>query len=208
MPEVWYQTLWLDMQPAVKIIAGARGRPETCGGKVACTHTWLAAWRGCWYPCPRCWQRDKYSHPPCDGWHPVELGCGHSEWPPQSRCGGFHGPVNKQRRISLQFHSTNSTLTLHVQAFGSSTKDGLALFSGSHIWNFSLSSLLIIILLTIIKVKAKLSMCFYWAPRHEDVLGEWRYSSTHSLTSALHVGEWSASRPVRFTPSERVIIIK
>jgi hypothetical protein len=34
--------------------------------------------------------------------------------------------------------------------------------------------------------------------------GEWRYSSTHSLTSALDGGEWSASRPGRFTPKERV----
>jgi hypothetical protein len=40
------------------------------------------------------------------------------------------------------------------------------------------------------------------APLHEDV-GEWRYSSTHSLTSALDGGEWSASRPGCFTPSER-----
>jgi hypothetical protein len=41
------------------------------------------------------------------------------------------------------------------------------------------------------------------ALRHEGVLGEWRYISTHSLTSALDGGEWSASRPGRFTPSER-----
>jgi hypothetical protein len=34
-------------------------------------------------------------------------------------------------------------------------------------------------------------------------IGEWRYSSTHSLTSALGGGEWSASRPDRFTPRER-----
>jgi hypothetical protein len=33
-------------------------------------------------------------------------------------------------------------------------------------------------------------------------LGERRYSSTHSLTSALDEGEWSASRPGRFTPRE------
>jgi hypothetical protein len=31
-----------------------------------------------------------------------------------------------------------------------------------------------------------------WAPRHEGVLGEWRYSSTHSLTSALD-GRWMFS---------------
>jgi hypothetical protein len=44
---------------------------------------------------------------------------------------------------------------------------------------------------------------FKWAPRHEGVLGEWMYSSTHSLTSALDGGGWSASRPGRFTPRER-----
>jgi hypothetical protein len=50
--------------------------------------------------------------------------------------------------------------------------------------------------------KVKLSLCLtkhyamktYW---------EWRYSSTHSLTSTLDGGEWSASRPGRFTPKER-----
>jgi hypothetical protein len=47
-----------------------------------------------------------------------------------------------------------------------------------------------------------LSLYFNWAPRHEGVL-EWRYSSTHSLTSALDGGEWSASCPVRFIPRER-----
>jgi hypothetical protein len=44
---------------------------------------------------------------------------------------------------------------------------------------------------------------FNWASRHEGVLGEWRYSSTHSLTSALDGGEWSASRPGCFTPREK-----
>jgi hypothetical protein len=53
--------------------------------------------------------------------------------------------------------------------------------------------------------KVKLSLCFFYniTPRHEGVLGEWRYSSTHSLISALDGGEWSASRPSRFTPRER-----
>jgi hypothetical protein len=32
---------------------------------------------------------------------------------------------------------------------------------------------------------------------------EWRYSSTHSLTSAVGGGELSASRAGHFTPSER-----
>jgi hypothetical protein len=31
----------------------------------------------------------------------------------------------------------------------------------------------------LVKVTLKLSLCFNWAPRHEGVLGEWRYSSTH-----------------------------
>jgi hypothetical protein len=57
---------------------------------------------------------------------------------------------------------------------------------------------------TFSKLKVKLSLCFFnWAPRHEGVLGEWRYSSTHSLPSALDGGEWSVSRPSRFTPRER-----
>jgi len=41
------------------------------------------------------------------------------------------------------------------------------------------------------------------AQRHEGELGEWRYSSTLSLTSALYGGEWSAARPGRFTPRKR-----
>jgi len=32
----------------------------------------------------------------------------------------------------------------------------------------------------LVMVKVKLSPCFNWAPRHEGVLGESRYSSTHS----------------------------
>jgi hypothetical protein len=48
-------------------------------------------------------------------------------------------------------------------------------------------------------------LLFNWAPRHEGVLRKWRYSSTHSLTSALDGGEWSASRLGRFTPRERIL---
>jgi hypothetical protein len=48
-----------------------------------------------------------------------------------------------------------------------------------------------------------LPLCFNWAPCHEGVLGDWRYSSTHSLTSAVDGGEGSASRPSRFTPRGR-----
>jgi hypothetical protein len=60
------------------------------------------------------------------------------------------------------------------------------------------------ITLFVLIVKGKmLSLCFSRAPRHEGVLGELRYSSTHSLTSAVDGGEWSTSRPGRFTPRER-----
>jgi hypothetical protein len=50
----------------------------------------------------------------------------------------------------------------------------------------------------------KLSLIFNQAPRPEGVLVEWRYSSTHSLISALDGGEWSASHTSRFTP--RVVL--
>jgi len=57
----------------------------------------------------------------------------------------------------------------------------------------------------LLKVKVKLSLCFNWSPRHDGVLGECKYSSTHSVTSAIDGGEWSASRPRpgRFTSRER-----
>jgi hypothetical protein len=42
-----------------------------------------------------------------------------------------------------------------------------------------------------------------YAPRHGGVLGEWRYRSTHSLTSVLDGGGLSASRLVRFAPKEK-----
>jgi hypothetical protein len=45
-------------------------------------------------------------------------------------------------------------------------------------------------------------MCFNWAPRHEGVLGNGGIAPL-TLTSALDGGEWSASRPGRFTPKER-----
>jgi hypothetical protein len=58
-----------------------------------------------------------------------------------------------------------------------------------------------------IKVNVKLSLCFFlsFLTEHHGMrlIGEWRYSSTHSLTSALDGGEWLASRPGRFTPRER-----
>jgi hypothetical protein len=58
-------------------------------------------------------------------------------------------------------------------------------------------------LLVYAKDKGKVVLVLNQAPSHEGVLGEWRYSSTHSLTSALDGGELSASRPGRFTRRER-----
>jgi hypothetical protein len=49
-----------------------------------------------------------------------------------------------------------------------------------------------------VKVKVKGKSTMPWRR-----IGEWRYSSIHSLTSALDGGEWSASRPGLFTPRER-----
>jgi hypothetical protein len=37
---------------------------------------------------------------------------------------------------------------------------------------------------------------------YEGPLGEWRYSSTLSLTLALDEGRWSTPRPGRFTPEK------
>jgi len=54
----------------------------------------------------------------------------------------------------------------------------------SHIW------------LEDLKGKGKVVPLLNRAPRHEDVLGEWRYSFRHSLTSALDGGEWLATRGI------------
>jgi hypothetical protein len=56
-----------------------------------------------------------------------------------------------------------------------------------------------------VKVKVKLSLCFFLTEHHavKAYLADWRYSSMHSLTSTLDGGEWSASRPGRFNPRER-----
>jgi hypothetical protein len=45
------------------------------------------------------------------------------------------------------------------------------------------------------KLKLKLSLCCNKAPRHEDVLEEWKFSSTQCLALALDGGEWSALPP-------------
>jgi hypothetical protein len=50
------------------------------------------------------------------------------------------------------------------------------------------------------------SLYFLRAPRHYCVLGEWRYSSAHSLTSAPDGGEWSASRPAALPPGKETLV--
>jgi hypothetical protein len=52
----------------------------------------------------------------------------------------------------------------------------------------------------------KLSLCFNWTPRHEGVLGEWRYSATHSLISALDGSEWSASGLAALPPGKEPLV--
>jgi hypothetical protein len=58
------------------------------------------------------------------------------------------------------------------------------------------------------KGERKFVLVFFvnWAPRHEGVSGEWKYSSTHSLTSALDGGEWSASRPAALSPGKEPLL--
>jgi hypothetical protein len=53
-----------------------------------------------------------------------------------------------------------------------------------------------------VKVNVNLSLCLT-KHRAMKMYWGWRYSSKHSLTLALDGGEWSASRPSRFTPKER-----
>jgi hypothetical protein len=53
------------------------------------------------------------------------------------------------------------------------------------------------------KIKSVTVLFVTLAPCYKYVLGEWKYSSVHSLTSTLDGSEWSASRPGRFTPTER-----
>jgi hypothetical protein len=55
----------------------------------------------------------------------------------------------------------------------------------------------------LIFIKVNLSLCFKLSTAPWRRIGEWRYSSTHSLISALDGGEWSASRPNLFASRER-----
>jgi hypothetical protein len=57
-----------------------------------------------------------------------------------------------------------------------------------------------------VKVKGKVVPVLNYTPRHEGVLEEWRYSFTHSLTSAIDGGEWSASRPGHCCVGPRAVL--
>jgi hypothetical protein len=73
----------------------------------------------------------------------------------------------------------------------------LPLTERGHLWNTRF-------LWTVYKVKRLSCPCaFFKSTTPWRRIGEWRYSSTQSLTSAFDGGEWSASRPGRFTLRER-----
>jgi hypothetical protein len=65
--------------------------------------------------------------------------------------------------------------------------------------------ILIIIIIIIIIIKVKSLYLFSKASRHEDVCGSGGIVPPF-LTSAIDVGEWSASRSGRFTPWKRTPI--
>jgi hypothetical protein len=56
------------------------------------------------------------------------------------------------------------------------------------------------------QVKVKLSLCFNRAAHHERVLGEWRYSSTHSLTSALGGVSGQIHAPAALHPGKEPLV--
>jgi hypothetical protein len=62
------------------------------------------------------------------------------------------------------------------------------------------SPLYIYIYISKVKVKLSVGLAKHYAIK---AYWEWRYISTHSLASELDTGEWSASRPGRFTPMKR-----
>jgi hypothetical protein len=63
-----------------------------------------------------------------------------------------------------------------------------------------LHSFYVIIAWWLIKVKDKVVPVLFLTEHHAmKAYWEWRYSSTHSLTSTVDGGEWSASCPGRFT---------
>jgi hypothetical protein len=57
------------------------------------------------------------------------------------------------------------------------------------------------------KVIVQLSpLCFKWAPRHESVLGEWRYSSTHSRPSHYKEVSGQLHAPAALPPGKEPLV--
>jgi hypothetical protein len=111
-----------------------------------------------------------------------------------AECGNILQKPNVNESCVVQCHHMTGSRAAYQETHRSYyTLKLMTAITKAHLW------------LLILKVKSKVVPVFFnWAPRHEDVFVEWRYSSTHSLISALDGGEWSASRSGRFTPRERV----
>jgi hypothetical protein len=147
---------------------------------------------------------DTKRHPKHDNYTALILRC-LCGFNTRKRTNSIHAPPPPSRQISSHFGY--EACELPVRFYSSRTKRNeqeecdMTLHYPRNWYIFSKQPHLKTLLLFHV---VKLSVCFHWAPRLEGVLGEWRYScSTRSLTSALHGGEWSASRTCRFTPRER-----
>jgi hypothetical protein len=53
----------------------------------------------------------------------------------------------------------------------------------------------------------ELSLCFNWAPRHEDVLGEWRYNSTHSWSRHYMEVSGQFHTPAALPPEKEPLVL-
>jgi hypothetical protein len=114
------------------------------------------------------------------------LGWGISSTKGLYRNTGQHN-TETRRHTSMPRAGFQSAISMFKMSYTVLALDRLAIETGCHIKRW----------------KCRCAFILNWAPRHESVLGKWRYSSKHSLTSALDGGELSASRPGRFTHRER-----
>jgi hypothetical protein len=124
------------------------------------------------------------------------------------------GRASSAHRINEKLTPWEEVLTIVAQLVKiSPTYSGTLSFATlfTSFWHWALSwarwilstSLQATYISKVVKCKSKVVPLLNYAPLHEGVLGECRYSSTHSLTSALDGGGWSASRPGHLTPRER-----
>jgi hypothetical protein len=121
----------------------------------------------------------------------------------------YHSPPSSVEVKNSWSCTSTPPVRLHGVVLSQSTGTSLLLlyltsnFSGNKNWSYYILLLLLLLLLLLYtsdgKVKGKVVLCVNWA-HHEGVFGEWTYSSTHSLNSALDGDEWSASHSGRFTP--------